>query len=385
MLYIDEFQNFATDSFAEIMSEARKYRLSLIVANQFTAQLQENVRDAIFGNVWTIISFTLGRDDAEMMAKQYKEMVSPNDLLSLPKFKAYSKLMIDGVMSDPFSMQTLPLPSPSASEDIKAKIRKTSRQRYAIERLKLEALLDAWAKKTFSKQEEIANKAMLEWLWLSPEHIKDLEDPIIQTNMRLFIDYAIKGVEPDEILFDLLGGQHKAIRYSNIAWSDELIEPQASWSTNTIALYTHKEITTQQDKALEIFIASADSIKSYIAGHFNNPQQWKAVVNVEKRKESKRDKQNKSWSSSLPPQFDEWFSINDIKIGESYEWYVKLMYNYGVFVTVKGVEWLLHKNFIVVPDGVKFKNYYHVGDNIMVTAMWFKQVDGEKKVVRTQK
>jgi len=138
MLYIDEFQNFATDAFAEILSEARKYRLSLIVANQFTAQLQENVRDAIFGNVGTMISFTLGRDDAEMMAKQYKEMIDPNDLLSLPKFKAYTKLMIDGVMSDPFSMQTLPLPTPDASEDIKAKIRKQSRQRYAMERSRVE-------------------------------------------------------------------------------------------------------------------------------------------------------------------------------------------------------------------------------------------------------
>jgi hypothetical protein len=112
MLYIDEFQNFATDSFATILSEARKYRLSLIVANQYTSQLDEVVRDAIFGNVGSVISFTLGRDDAEVMSKQFKEIISPNDLLSLPKFNAYIKLMIDGVMSDPFNMWTLPLSSP---------------------------------------------------------------------------------------------------------------------------------------------------------------------------------------------------------------------------------------------------------------------------------
>lgn len=164
MLYIDEFQNFATDSFAVILSEARKYRLSLIVANQYTSQLDENIRNAIFGNVGTIISFTLGRDDAEMMAKQYKEMTSPNDLLSLPRFKAYIKLMIDGVTSDPFNMSTLPLSSPETSQETKNKIRKQSRQRYSMERLKLEALLDARAKKNFSKQEEVAEKALLEGL-----------------------------------------------------------------------------------------------------------------------------------------------------------------------------------------------------------------------------
>jgi type IV secretory pathway TraG/TraD family ATPase VirD4 len=71
-LYIDEFQNFATDSFATILSEARKYKLSLIVANQYTSQLNETIRDAIFGNIGTIISFTLGHDDAAVVSAQFK-------------------------------------------------------------------------------------------------------------------------------------------------------------------------------------------------------------------------------------------------------------------------------------------------------------------------
>ena len=133
-LYIDEFQNFATDSFESILSEARKYRLSLIVANQYTTQIEENVRNAIFGNVGSIISFGLGYDDATMMSQQFKEIISPNDLLSLPKFTAYAKLMIDGVTSDPFSMKTFPLPEPLSSKEIRAKIRQQSRQRYAMER-----------------------------------------------------------------------------------------------------------------------------------------------------------------------------------------------------------------------------------------------------------
>lgn len=84
-LYIDEFQNFATNSFATILSEARKYKLSLIVANQFTAQIMDDVRHAIFGNVGTILSLTLGRDDAQVISTQFKEAISPNDAISIPK------------------------------------------------------------------------------------------------------------------------------------------------------------------------------------------------------------------------------------------------------------------------------------------------------------
>ncbi|USN54534.1 MAG: TraM recognition domain-containing protein [Candidatus Peribacteria bacterium] len=161
-LYIDEFQNFATDSFASILSEARKYRLSLIVANQFTSQIQENVRDAIFGNVGTIVSFGLGYDDATIMSSQFKEIVTPNDLISLPKFKAYIKLMVDGVTTDSFSMATFPLPQPDASAEIKDKIRLQSRQRYSMEREKLEKLLKVRAEKEFTPSEKIAEKAQKE-------------------------------------------------------------------------------------------------------------------------------------------------------------------------------------------------------------------------------
>ncbi|MDR2540215.1 MAG: type IV secretion system DNA-binding domain-containing protein [Candidatus Peribacteria bacterium] len=107
-LYIDEFQNFATRSFASILSEARKYKLSLIVANQYTSQLTEEIKDAIFGNVGTIVSFTLGYDDASVMTSQFKELIGVNDMISLPKYTAYTRLMIDGISSDPFSMKTLP-------------------------------------------------------------------------------------------------------------------------------------------------------------------------------------------------------------------------------------------------------------------------------------
>jgi hypothetical protein len=107
-LYIDEFQNFASQSFMTILSEARKYKLSLIVANQYTSQLLIEIRDAIFGNIGTIISFTVGKDDADVITGQFKEKVAVNDLISLPKYTTYTRLMIDGISSDPFSIKTLP-------------------------------------------------------------------------------------------------------------------------------------------------------------------------------------------------------------------------------------------------------------------------------------
>ena len=173
-LYIDEFQNFATKSFATILSEARKYKLSLVVANQYTSQLDTEIRDAIFGNVGTIVSFTLGYDDAAVMTSQFKELVSTNDLISLPKYTAYTRLMIDGISSDPFSMTTLPPYAAEGNVEYIEKIRRQSRQRYAMERGQLESLLSAWNKKTFSAQEKIAERSKLEGIGLSEQEASTL-------------------------------------------------------------------------------------------------------------------------------------------------------------------------------------------------------------------
>ena len=111
-LYVDEFQNFATESFANILSEARKYRLGLILAHQYISQLVDadstKVRDAVFGNVGTIISFRVGGADAEFLEKEFLPEFTENDLVNLAKANVYIKLMIDGVASHPFSAETLP-------------------------------------------------------------------------------------------------------------------------------------------------------------------------------------------------------------------------------------------------------------------------------------
>ncbi len=110
-LYVDEFQNFATSSFIKILSEARKYRLSLTLANQYSDQLEEEIQYAIYGNVGTLMSFVVGAQDAERLTKEYAEIYTENDLVSLGKFEIVLKLSIDGMTSAPFPATTLPLPN----------------------------------------------------------------------------------------------------------------------------------------------------------------------------------------------------------------------------------------------------------------------------------
>ncbi len=107
-LYVDEFQNFATESFAVILSEARKYHLNLNIANQYVNQMPEEVRDAVFGNAGTIVSFRVGGGDADYLVKEYEPVFDQNDLVNLDKYNVYIKLLIDGVSSPAFSARTLP-------------------------------------------------------------------------------------------------------------------------------------------------------------------------------------------------------------------------------------------------------------------------------------
>ncbi|HVX23814.1 MAG TPA: ATP-binding protein [Candidatus Saccharimonadales bacterium] len=107
-LYVDEFQNFSTESFATIMSEARKYHLNLTVANQFTTQLTPEIRDAVFGNMGTIVSFRIGQNDLESLSKYFQPAFDGDDLLRVPNFNTIVRTLIGGVPTQPFSMATLP-------------------------------------------------------------------------------------------------------------------------------------------------------------------------------------------------------------------------------------------------------------------------------------
>ncbi len=136
-LYVDEFQNFATESFANILSEARKYRLNLILANQYITQLDETVRDAIFGNAGTIVSFRVGAMDAEALEKEFEPVFMMNDIVNLPKYSIYLKLMIDGIAGDAFSATTLP-PIARLEEDSTEKVIQLSRDKYGTPKQEVE-------------------------------------------------------------------------------------------------------------------------------------------------------------------------------------------------------------------------------------------------------
>lgn len=127
-LYVDEFQNFATSSFIKILSEARKYRLSLTLANQYIDQLDEAVSKAIFGNVGTLISFVVGARDAHILSREFGEIYSENDLVSLGKYEIVLKLSVEGMTSSPFPAKTLPLPA--IKNKNKEKIIRLSKERY---------------------------------------------------------------------------------------------------------------------------------------------------------------------------------------------------------------------------------------------------------------
>ena len=142
-LYVDEFQNFATESFVNILSEARKYRLSLVLGHQYITQMEEKVRDAVFGNVGTIISFRVGAEDAEYLEKEFIPEFTATDLVNLGKYNIYLKLMIDGIAGRPFSAETLP-PTIKPEKSNWEKIIKVSRERYSTPRQIVEEKIKRW-------------------------------------------------------------------------------------------------------------------------------------------------------------------------------------------------------------------------------------------------
>jgi len=132
-LYIDEFQNVTTDSVATILSEARKYHLNLVVAHQFVAQLEEKIRDAVLGNVGTMVSFRIGAPDTEVIGKEFAPAVSENDLLNIENRNAYIKLMVDGAATKPFNLTALP-PMGTPNPKVMDALKKLSRLKYGRDR-----------------------------------------------------------------------------------------------------------------------------------------------------------------------------------------------------------------------------------------------------------
>lgn len=203
-LYVDEFQNFATESFASILSEARKYRLDLIIAHQYIEQLDEKVQAAVFGNVGTIICFRVGAGDSEFLAKEFTPVFEETDLVNLTKYDIYLKLMIDGVASEPFSATGLP---PVGNPDnLDEKIIGVSRERYAKPRNVVEDKISRWSgmTETFAATAEAENRASQSppEERLSPQalHVETRPAPMLVDRQPVVVPPPSNGISLSEAL-----------------------------------------------------------------------------------------------------------------------------------------------------------------------------------------
>lgn len=160
-LYVDEFQNFATDSFATILSEARKYGLNLTVANQYISQMGENVRDAVFGNVGTIISFRVSADDAPILSKQFEPQFEPNDLLQMHNRNFIINMVIGGEKTPAFNATTLTLPTPQL--DNTALIIENTRRNYSRSRVEVEQEIAAAIRPPDSVKPPVSRAQAIKW------------------------------------------------------------------------------------------------------------------------------------------------------------------------------------------------------------------------------
>ncbi len=146
-LYADEFQNFATDAFAVVLSEARKYRLDLTVTHQYIEQMPDTVKDAIFGNVGTLINFGVGPTDAHFLEREFTPIFLENDIINLGRYEMYLKLQIDDQASQPFSARSL-APFTDAT-NLKERVIQLSREKYGKEVEKVEKVIKKWIETKF--------------------------------------------------------------------------------------------------------------------------------------------------------------------------------------------------------------------------------------------
>jgi hypothetical protein len=164
--YVDEFQNFATDTFYEILSEARKYHLNLTIAHQYMGQLSSKIRQTVFGNVGSMVSFRVGADDARILAEEYEPIFKERDIINLGVREFYTKMSVNGEIREAFSGRTIDAPKPT--DDRTQEIRAASRKKYCESREDVEEMLKKWdeAASAPPKEDEIS-------------HDEKFEEPII--------------------------------------------------------------------------------------------------------------------------------------------------------------------------------------------------------------
>jgi len=161
-LYVDEFQSFANESFADILSEARKYKLNLTIAHQYIEQMSDEVRSAVFGNVGTMITFRVGAFDSEVLEKEFAPVFVAEDLVNLGYTQVYLKLMIDGIGSHPFSATTLP-PIAPPEKSLRKEVVKSSQELFANSKTKVEGGIKEWYKPVELPKKDKPDESKKEW------------------------------------------------------------------------------------------------------------------------------------------------------------------------------------------------------------------------------
>ncbi len=178
-LYIDEFQNLANDSFANILAEARKYKLSLILAHQYMEQMPDTIRAAVFGNIGTMIAFQVGAIDAEILEQQFAPVFTAEDFTNLGFTEIYLRMAIDGITSAPFSARTLP-PIPKPEISFASEVIEASRKQFTLDREEAENVIRKWIEKKYS----------------NPKELKEIEEKL-DWEVEKYLKYGPKKYEPN--------------------------------------------------------------------------------------------------------------------------------------------------------------------------------------------
>jgi hypothetical protein len=198
-LFVDEFQNFANESFENILSQARKYKLGLTVAHQYVEQMPEMLRFAILGNVGTMCTFRIGPDDAELFEKQFAPTFEATDFVNLAPYQIYLSLLIDGLGSKPFSARTLP-PIPLLEFDNTSRIIARSREQFAYHRFDVESVIARW-------YEPIPTKKDIEQKLYREQKAKDIQEQQftkVEPPQNSYQQDTKKTIELDTVLTDIL-------------------------------------------------------------------------------------------------------------------------------------------------------------------------------------
>ena len=239
--YADEFQSIANESFADILAEARKYKLSLIMAHQYVSQMEESVRDAVFGNVGSLISFRVGPLDSEFLSSAFAGSVSKDDLINLGFSKIFASISVDGVSTQPFSAGTLP-PIEKNKSSFRDRIIRSSRERYATPKAEIENAI----KNKFVKTIENNNKNNKK-LFDKKNNNDNKKDKNVETNSESIKDMVKnirRGVQEDP--YDNSSGNDKESKIIKQAQEDVFDDDNGEW--NSLSSMKDKDLFKKDDK-----------------------------------------------------------------------------------------------------------------------------------------